>query len=68
MIDSEFLTLVKEINDLLNKDFSFKNFEILTGKITKLDTLIKEDENTKYSNIYEDIHMKFGNYRWVNYL
>lgn len=68
MNENEFLIISKTIDDLLKKDFTFQNFEILTGKMTELDTLIKNENYSKYKDIYEDLHRKYGNYRWINYL
>lgn len=68
MDNNPFLTLTKEIQNLLDKDFSFQNYEILTKKITNLDNLMKEDKYNKYTDIYENIHEQYGNYRWINYL
>ena len=68
MDNNPFLILSKEIQNLLDKDFSLQNFEILTKKITDLDDLIKDEKYNIYTDIYENIYEQYGNYRWVNYM
>lgn len=63
----EFYSYVKKAQDLLEKDCSLDEFELLTEIMTSLDTIMKENiSSEKFLVDYERIHQKYGEYRWKN--
>lgn len=63
----EFHRLQRQAEDLLQKEYSLKQFKLLTEIMTSLDTIMKENiSSEKYSVEYERIHEKYGEYRWKN--
>ena len=59
--------LVDDIKYLLEKEYSFENMCIMTKKITTLDFIIKNDLfSNDLRKEYEEIHEKYGKYRWIN--